>query len=328
MRKKCLPGFARRYRVHYTVIFVSGCLLMNSCAAQTTDAKIVPKTAPPKGCNDLFIGLSAIFEDGGGKYFNTYGPTVAYTHALNGRFGITGDAGFYFGSNNGIDYTKLQLLGGASLLPQYSDKVAFSPHLLVGVANVHSKYSFNNMSFTGSNTAFSLAAGTNISFPINNRIQVAARADYNPTFASGGVKSNFRIGVGIDIKSGCPAASKDLHTTSKTVCEASSVTSELKMSFALIEEIIKSTEEIANKIPRVEAKITVKPQLTVKRGEECCSPDKPPVTYTELKGGVEGGMEININLWGIPDINYSLKLWPVLVVAEFKCKILWRAWRK
>jgi hypothetical protein len=76
-----------------------------------------------------------------------------------------------------------------------------------------------------------------------------------------------------------------------------------------------------NKIPRVEAKVSVKTQVTAKQGEECCSPELPPVSYTELKGGVEGSAEVNINLWGIPDINYSVKLWPVLIIAEFKCKL-------
>lgn len=303
-------------------------LLCFSCLAFATTNGQGTDSAVSKGCNNLFAGFSTIFEDSYQR-FNTYGLNLAFTHPVKNRLGITGDGGIYFGSDNGVHYTKLQLLGGISFLPLYNqyNKVSFSPHVLAGISNISSKYTSNAGSFTNSNMAFSMAAGTDIFFPLNNRTGITARVDYNPTFSSGGIKNNFLVAAGVSFNIGCNRASTNTNeqntytTEEKVKCKASKNTKELKIAFVAIEKACKSAEEYANKIPRVDAKLQAKAQLTVKQGEECCIEDSPPVQYTELKGGVEGSADIKITLWGIPDINYSLKLWPVLIIAEFKCKI-------
>lgn len=276
-------------------------------------------------CNNLFVGPSTIFEDSK-PGFNTFGLNSLFTHPVSSTIGLTGDAGFHFGSSNGVDYTKLQLLAGASLLPANTNKIYFSPHLLAGVADVTSKFSAGNNTFKNSSAGFSLAAGALVGFPINNKITIAGTADYNPTFGSGGVKSNFRLGFGLDFHFSCGDYKKlwpahhDVTTTAEE-CKASKTTKELKISLAVIKKTADAIEQVANKIPRVEAKIDVKPELNVKRGEECCSKDKPPVVYTELKGGVTGSCEVNINLWGLPDIKFEQSFWGVKLSADFKLKL-------
>jgi hypothetical protein len=288
------------------------------------DSHPVPPNCSP---SNLFLGPSTIFEDNSNR-FNTFGFNVAYTHPVGPRLGIMGDAGIHFGTNSGTDYTKFQLLGGVSLLPvNPNNKTLFYPHLLAGISDVTSKFTTGATSFTNNSISLALAAGTNVAFPINNKIAFVAGAYYNQTFSSGGIKNNFRVGAGVSFNIGCTQTTSgnneqnNYTTQEKYKCKASKNTKELKIGFIAVEKTCKSVEEYANKIPRVEAKINIKPQLTVKQGEECCSEDKPPVQYTELKGGVEGSMEVKITLWGIPDINYSLKLWPVLLIAEFKCKL-------
>ncbi|MFL5740679.1 MAG: outer membrane beta-barrel protein [Flavisolibacter sp.] len=110
-------------------------------------------------------------------------------------------------------------------------------------------------------------------------------------------------------------------TQEKEECKASKSTRDLKIQFTILKEKAESIEQIANKIPRVEAKITLNPQLSVKQGEECCSKTSSPVSYTELKAGVEAGLDVRINLWGIPDLDYSVDLWATKVSADFKLKI-------
>jgi len=313
------PAFMQIKMLSKIVLFCLSWLLFKNGIGQD------PTSANNNSCNHFLIGPSTIFEDNGSNRFNTFGIDAAYTHPVSSRLGITGDGGIYFGSNEGFKYTKVQLLGGVSLLPaNTNNKVLFYPHVLAGFSNLTSKYKTQTNSFSNNSTHFSMAAGSDVVFPVNDKFSWGLKGEINPTFIPAKIKWNIGFGGGIYIKFGCNKSSSTPHTTSNVsekVCEASKTTKELKISFIAIENAIKEGEKIANNIPRVEAKINCKPQLTVKRGEECCAKDKPPVTYTELKGGVEGSFEININLWGIPDINYSLKLWPVLLVAEFKCKL-------
>ncbi len=159
----------------------------------------------PSDCNSFFIGSSTIFEDNNPDRFNTFGGNVAYIHPLSSRLGITGDAGIHFGSNKSVNYTKLQVLVGVSLLPVNNthSEFSFSPHLLAGVSNVSSKYKTGGNSYSNSSTGFSLAAGTDISYSLNNKTGITARLDYNPTFSTGGVKNNFRLSLGVSFRI-CP----------------------------------------------------------------------------------------------------------------------------
>ncbi|HYM94416.1 MAG TPA: hypothetical protein VET23_09780 [Chitinophagaceae bacterium] len=322
-KTNCFSAMRQIRSLYFIFLVYLGGFVFPEIKAQVTNSA---KTF--QNCKEIFAGPSTIFEDNGLNRFNTYGGNFTYTYPVSSRLGITGDAGVYFGSNSGWKYTKFQLLGGVSLLPPpgQNNKVLFSPHLLAGISNVTSKYSGIN-SISNNSTSLSIAAGTNILFPLNSRTSLALRADYNPTFSSGAVSNNFRVGAGLSFNIGCNQAATNPNeqntnaTQEKIKCKASKNTRELKMAFVAIERACKSAEEYANKIPRVDAKLQAKAQLTVKQGEECCLEDSPPVQYTELKGGVEGSADIKITLWGIPDINYSLKLWPVLLIAEFKCKV-------
>jgi hypothetical protein len=297
------------------------CLLFLSINYLAITSISAQKDSTIKICDNFFGGISTIFEDANGEGLNLWGLNASYTRAIKGRIAGTGDLGFYFGSQNQVKYSKFQLYAGASLLPANAqpNKIVFTPHLLAGVSSVTSKYEYGNSTYKNSNTNFSLAAGTDVRIPINNKTTITVRGDYNPTFSQYGTSNNIRVGVGLVMNLACrkPSNCVDCGTY---VCKASKTTREFKTKIP-IEHIGKSIEEIANGIPRVEAKVALNSQATVKQGEECCSPDKPPASYTEIRGGYEGSFEINFNLWGIPDMNYSLKLWPVLLIAEFKCKL-------
>lgn len=155
----------------------------------------------PDFSNDVITAVSLIYEDSYNRFF-TYGINVAYIHALNPNIGITGDAGIYSGSDNGINYTKIQVLGGINLLPHPhgNNRVLFSPHLLAGIVTIHSKYKM--ASYSSSSSAFSMAAGTDVAIGLNNRAAIAVRADYNPAFPSGGVAHNFRLSTGLVLRLG------------------------------------------------------------------------------------------------------------------------------
>lgn len=296
-----------------------GLLMLAVCSFVSLPA-LAQNDTIPKPCDDVFAGISTIFEDGGYEGFNLFGINGTFTRPIRGRIGATGDLGLYFGSQNSTKYTKLQALVGATLLPNQNTKPSVSPHLLAGISTVSSKYDFpNGESYKNSNTGFSLAAGADVNIPVTPRTMVRVRGDYNPTFGNGGTSSNIRLSAGVRINLACTKTTS--FTQPETfVCKASKDTREFKTKIP-IEHIANSVQEIANKIPRVEAKVALNSMVTVKQGEECCSQDKPPAIYTELRGGYEGSFEININLWGIPDMNYSLKTWPLLLIAEFKCKL-------
>ncbi|MFI5185771.1 MAG: hypothetical protein ACHQF0_03555 [Chitinophagales bacterium] len=327
MKKINQSFFSGSSRVHHALLLCFGCLLFTGVLAQPGDVTTTATNGKTKTtcCNQLFVGPSIIFEDNN-QHFNTYGVNLAFTRSVIGRLGLTADAGIHFGSENIVNYTKLQLLGGVSLLPgQDNNKLSFSPHLLGGVSSVKSKYKLETTSFGNNSTGFCMAIGTDIYFPLNNKITIAARADYNPSFASGNIINNYRVGVEINLRLGCkkpetpPVTQQDTYTREKD-CEAPKDVTEVKILFPPIIKILEGFQKIINKIPDVELKISLRPDLIVRQGKECCSKDKPPATYTELKGGIEGGFEFYLTK-GIPDVNVSLKLWPVLLIAELHAKL-------
>jgi hypothetical protein len=144
--------------------------------------------------NTLFASVGFINEDASGSRFNTYGADVAYTHPVNSTLGVTGDLGLSFGNNNQTDYTKLQLLAGISLLSaMQQSKIIFSPHVLAGLTNIHSKF----YSYTSSTTSPALAIGTDIIAKVNQKTSLGLRIDYNPVFHNSGVSNNFRFLLGV-----------------------------------------------------------------------------------------------------------------------------------
>ena len=304
-----------------------GCLTAVQCLAQRNE-----KEAPlaiSKIPDGLLAGIGTSFEDFSER-FNTYGGFLSYVHPVKSRLGVMADAGYYLGNMDAdANYSKFLLHGGLCLVPR-PGRIFISPHILAGITHDRIKYQFDNFSSTSQGTIFSLIAGTNVTIPINNKTSVVARVDYNPSFSDMETKNNFNAGLGVNINIGraiTKATNNENHssysTTTKERCHADKNVKELKFTMTAIEDIAKSVEEVANKIPRVEAKVYVRPEVNIRRGEECCSYDKPPATWTEIRGGVEGGFEVNINLWGLPDLNYSLKLWPVLLIAQFQCKLFW-----
>jgi hypothetical protein len=149
--------------------------------------------------NTFFAGLGLVNEDAGNR-FNTYGGNIAYNHMVSTILGVTGDAGAYFGKNNNTNYTKLQVLAGISIAASKQNaSILFTPHVLAGIANIHSKYSFGNYSSSSGTTSFAAAVGLDIMKKINNKTAVGIRADYNPVFAKGGVKQNFRLAAGASL---------------------------------------------------------------------------------------------------------------------------------
>jgi hypothetical protein len=140
--------------------------------------------------DELFAGASVILEDGN---FSLSGANVAYTHPVGHHLGLTYDAGIYFGKNGIQDITKFQVLAGVSYLGN-SSKLNFSPHILAGIARITSKFSNSKSGIT----ALSVAAGTDVNYPVAKKLAVAARADLNPVIRNG-TSVNFRISGGIKL---------------------------------------------------------------------------------------------------------------------------------
>jgi hypothetical protein len=308
---------------------------------------------------ELFLGATLVFE-GATPRFTTFGPQVAITFPVAGRVGIMADAGYYLGSNQGVNYSKFQGMVGVSYLPigggsgagtgaGGGNKVTVSPYLLAGIADVGSKYSYSGYSFSDHSTAPAAALGAMVNIPLNNNLSISLRGDFNPTF-NHGTQANFRLGAGLAINLGgskCkppaettgvppnaptngppPSTENNLHTTEKpNSCVASPRTKDLTISFAAIETIANYVRAILNKPVGIETVVNISPSISVTKGEECCSKDKPPVEYTELKAGAngskstQGSVEINLTLWGLPDLDFEQKLWPYLIKGEFKLKV-------
>jgi hypothetical protein len=301
-----------------TAVLLLVCISSFSTSSAQYDT--IPKFPLFSQCRQFYGGLSTILEDSKPDKIMTFGPNIGFTYPINKNFGLTADAGLLFGSSNNTKYTKFQLYGGASLLSVAlgNGNVSLSPHLLAGYSNTRSKYESATEGY--SQGCFSMLAGTNINFPIGRTI-VRGTLDYNPVFAEGHMHSNIRAGIGIPLAS-CPGEEIHTMTTSRPTCKASKDTREIKASFTRFQESATSTERTLNRIPRVEVKIRAGYEVNVKQGEACCSPDLPPASYTEFRGGLEGGIEINFTLWGIPDIHYSVNLWPFLLITDFQCKAI------
>lgn len=143
----------------------------------------------------LFLGGSLINENSPAGRFNTYGGLVVYNRPIN-KMGISAEAGINFGSDNNIDYTKVQVLAGISFFPKMNSDIFLSPHVLAGISHIKGEYGMNS-SFSSS--SFCMAAGADVGMPVSRRCILNLRADYNPTFPKGGVKNNFRVSGGVNI---------------------------------------------------------------------------------------------------------------------------------
>ena len=141
--------------------------------------------------DELFVGTSVIFEDGAG--LNLTGVDLTYAHAVSGRVSVVADAGWYAGKKT-ISYTKLQFLAGAAYLLNPGSKVLVTPHLLAGAVHLKAKYGNS----TSKSTAFSLAAGTDLTIPVSGKLSVAAHADYNPTIGNK-TANNIRASLGMKV---------------------------------------------------------------------------------------------------------------------------------
>ena len=159
---------------------------------------IFSKVYSQSGPGNIFLGPSAIVE-GGYKTYTTFGLNAAYTYPLTRMFGLTGDAGGWLGSLSGTNYFHGELLGGLSFFIPHSGKRSFSPYALGGISYMHSKYSYGGMDFTSSGTNLTAAIGTSYTFPINRKLNLELKADYNPAFGKGIVDNNIRFGIGINI---------------------------------------------------------------------------------------------------------------------------------
>ena len=314
-------------------------------------------TLPDCRPNQLALGFATIFEDSY-KRFNTYGPSIQFMHPVSDKIGLTGDVGIYLGSSQGVDYTKIQLYGGINLIPPYQENIRFSPHFLLGATDISSKYTIGTFTSSSSSIGFSVLAGTNIVFPINHSNSLIARVDYNPGIGSGGLKNNFLVGIGYDFGLGCtskhpglshkagvpmggsfevvfpdkkeevktsthPGDKPPVNTTTqeKTKCKASPLVSKLDINFKPLELAITLAKEVTNKIPRLELKVSpFKPSLTITKGEECCSDNKPPANYTEFKGSISPNAELILTLWGLPDLEKKIDCMGLQLdmVAKFK----------
>jgi hypothetical protein len=146
--------------------------------------------------NDFFAGPSLISEDSYER-FNTIGVDLTYTRYLNPKIGLVGDIGITFGSQNNIDYTKLNLFAGITWLPcskmGRDDKLCFSLQALVGVISITDKY--NQSKNTSSDLGGYLGAG--LDYDLNKKWGVQGKAGWNPVFGDGNTANNYRAALGL-----------------------------------------------------------------------------------------------------------------------------------
>lgn len=298
---------------------------------RTRDKSITP--AVVDDCPKILIGGSTIFEDSY-KRFNTYGLQASFTHKLNKRIGLTGDAGITIGSLDGIKYTKTQVLGGVSFLAKANpgQKIVFVPHVLAGVANVGSKSSIFGTTYANNNLNFSVAAGTDIRFAVGPKTVAAVKVDYNPTFATGGMKNNIRVGAGIYISlKDCdniprtrerPLPPPDVPEKQK-VCKVSDTPKKFKKEFDS-KPITDKLEKLVNagtkeKDPRFS--FSLKASVEEETGQKCCSEYGNPLSYTQTKANVGGDVGLTVPLWGVPRFGDSYRGYGFLCIYEFECGI-------
>ncbi|MCE3282171.1 MAG: hypothetical protein K0Q66_908 [Chitinophagaceae bacterium] len=148
--------------------------------------------------NTFFAGVSTVFEDAGSNACNLWGLKAAYVHMLATQLAVTGDASFYVGSISGVKYTRLQLLLGVAMMNMLmpTDRLSISPHVLLGISNLRSKYAMNEAM---SNANFTAMAGTDVSYQLNPKTKLTAKLDYNPVFSKGGTANNFVVSAGVSI---------------------------------------------------------------------------------------------------------------------------------
>jgi hypothetical protein len=273
----------------------------------------------------LMIGASTT-----GKFSPT-GINVGYGQAITNRIGINADAGMYFGKTGPTTLNKFQFLGGPSLLPSENSgqKISISPYVLAGITDLRTTVKFNDASFKSNQFGFSVAAGANISLPISNSSSLFFKADFNPTWINGCMQKDVRLGAGLKITLGkekeklpTTTTRDDVVTTEeKFVCHASKDKHKEEFKFEWLKKTIDLLESSMKMVPNIKAEFSVNPYLSVERGEECCSKDKPAAIYTELKGGVEAAAKVEF-LWGpFPNVDLSATIGLMKLTGKLKCGI-------
>jgi hypothetical protein len=294
--------------------------------------------------NQIFIApayLEIANSGQGVKGYGSFGVTGEYTRFITPRIGATLDAGIYFHKETqdglSINYNSFNITAGPTFIPfnnpwSADTKLTGNLHALVGLSSIMIKQSSGSYVDNFSKQGFTAVVGGALDYHINPTLGIRVQADYTPTFFFNTTQNNARISAGVIIGFGGGKAATIATTDSgrivvdsvpkKQECKASGITKELKINLYAIQKAADALEKVLMKIPRVkEAKALVSPQLTVKRGEECCAMDQPPVTYTELKGGVDGTATLTFNAWGIPDIKEEIELWAVKLKLDIECGI-------
>ena len=315
MKKNNIKNLLEKWRCRITGLLVWGCFAFPAMAQVTGN-----KSSNQKW---LYTGLATT------NRFSPSGANFTFTQSA-GRLGITGDAGIYFGKTGVTTLNKFQFLGGIDLLPSpgSNSSIQFSPHLLLGVTDINSKYKLRTESFSHNQIGPSAAIGANISFPINNKTSFVLKADYTPTLLSGCLQKDFRFGGGLKIALGKDKVKPpvhhdiDVHTVEKnSECKASTKTEVDTERFDVLDDITKKINEAAKNIPKIDVKVSIDPVLSVIKGEQCCSKDKPPAKYTELQGSIEGKVEVKFKALGLPDVKTDFKVWSYKVSIDLECNL-------
>jgi hypothetical protein len=192
--------------------------------AQTNDSDEYNK-------NEFYVGYSNQQVDAGSRR-NLNGAEGSYTRNFNRWFGIRGTvsgafenarlggslpnpAGGTYDFQQDFSRSVYNVLGGIQVKDNAS-KARFKPFAFalggVGINRTRVKNLactsgncpttiplINNQTFT--NTGFAGSFGGGLDIKINDKIDFRAiQVDYNPIFSGGGVRNNFRIGVGIVFK--------------------------------------------------------------------------------------------------------------------------------
>lgn len=150
------------------------------------------------------LGPRLILEDSYPERFSTFGGYLQYTYLFSDKIGATVDLGYTTGSQYNYDYSKINILGGATYFPfdclALDDEFSFSVHALAGLSSLTSKHEYSGMSYKNKSSCFTVYAGLDGYYNFNPGWGVKLSADYNPNFQNGNTTNNYMFSLGASFR--------------------------------------------------------------------------------------------------------------------------------
>jgi hypothetical protein len=130
------------------------------------------------------------------KSHDLHGAAASVTGFFSDTVGVTGEAGFNFGTDSRYDNSLLTAMGGVTIKARNNKQWQPFARGLVGVAR--ERETVSQLSFDTRDVGLAFAAGGGLDIKVDDNLSIRAfRADYMQTRLFGTVSHNLRLGVGI-----------------------------------------------------------------------------------------------------------------------------------